>query len=238
MLILYDEPFTGLDPISLGVIGQLIRRAERRARRDLDHRHARRAGVARRSSTTSISCRPGAIIARGHARRDPRHRRAVRAPVRARRARRAGSVPLPGARLSRGRELAGLMRGAMLEHCGAASSASATHVIDARLAAGLRGALPRATLCFTRARRCSRFRLTMREIYFAGVLSLIIIMVSGLFVGMVLALQGYDTLQRYGADRVARRAGGAVAGARARARWSPACCSPAAPAAPSPRRSA
>jgi phospholipid/cholesterol/gamma-HCH transport system ATP-binding protein len=26
MLMMYDEPFTGLDPISLGVIGQLIRR--------------------------------------------------------------------------------------------------------------------------------------------------------------------------------------------------------------------
>src|SRR5437870_11774754 len=45
-----------------------------------------------------------------------------------------------------------------------------------------------------------RFRLTIAEIYFAGVLSLIIILVSGLFVGMVLALQGYDVLQRYGAD--------------------------------------
>src|SRR4249920_3155028 len=44
-----------------------------------------------------------------------------------------------------------------------------------------------------------RFRLTMAEIYFAGVLSLIIILVSGLFVGMVLALQGYQTLQRFGA---------------------------------------
>ena len=43
-----------------------------------------------------------------------------------------------------------------------------------------------------------RFQLTIREIYFTGVLSLIIILVSGLFVGMVLALQGYDTLQRYG----------------------------------------
>ena len=38
----------------------------------------------------------------------------------------------------------------------------------------------------------------MREIYFEGVLSLIIISVSGLFVGMVLGLQGYDTLVRYG----------------------------------------
>jgi phospholipid/cholesterol/gamma-HCH transport system permease protein len=42
--------------------------------------------------------------------------------------------------------------------------------------------------------------LTIREIYFAGVLSLIIIMVSGLFVGMVLALQGYETLQVYGSE--------------------------------------
>jgi len=46
-----------------------------------------------------------------------------------------------------------------------------------------------------------RLHLTLREIYFAGVLSLIIILVSGLFVGMVLALQGYDVLQRYGADQ-------------------------------------
>ncbi len=45
-----------------------------------------------------------------------------------------------------------------------------------------------------------RFTLTIREIYFAGVLSLIIILVSGLFVGMVLGLQGYDTLQRYGSS--------------------------------------
>ena len=37
-----------------------------------------------------------------------------------------------------------------------------------------------------------------REVFFSGVMSLIIIMVSGLFVGMVLGLQGYDTLQRYG----------------------------------------
>ena len=45
-----------------------------------------------------------------------------------------------------------------------------------------------------------RFSLTIREIYFTGVLSLIIILISGLFVGMVLGLQGYDTLQRYGAS--------------------------------------
>jgi len=43
-----------------------------------------------------------------------------------------------------------------------------------------------------------RIRLTIREIYFAGVLSLVIIAVSALFVGMVLGLQGYETLVRYG----------------------------------------
>jgi len=45
-----------------------------------------------------------------------------------------------------------------------------------------------------------RFHLTVREIYFTGVLSLVIILVSGLFVGMVLGLQGYDTLVRYGSS--------------------------------------
>jgi phospholipid/cholesterol/gamma-HCH transport system permease protein len=45
-----------------------------------------------------------------------------------------------------------------------------------------------------------RFHLTIAEIYFAGVLSLIIILVSGLIVGMVLGLQGYETLQRFGAS--------------------------------------
>jgi phospholipid/cholesterol/gamma-HCH transport system permease protein len=45
-----------------------------------------------------------------------------------------------------------------------------------------------------------RFWLTIREIYFSGSLSMIIILVSGLFVGMVLGLQGYETLQRYGSE--------------------------------------
>ncbi len=44
-----------------------------------------------------------------------------------------------------------------------------------------------------------RPQLVMREIYHAGVLSLIIVLMSGLFIGMVLALQGYETLARFGA---------------------------------------
>ena len=45
-----------------------------------------------------------------------------------------------------------------------------------------------------------RFRLTLKEIYSLGVLSLIIIAVSGLFVGMVLGLQGYVNFARFNAE--------------------------------------
>lgn len=44
----------------------------------------------------------------------------------------------------------------------------------------------------------SRFRLVADQLFFVGNRSLSIITVSGLFVGFVLALQGYYTLQRYG----------------------------------------
>lgn len=46
-----------------------------------------------------------------------------------------------------------------------------------------------------------RFNLITREIYFVGVYSLIIIIVSGLFVGFVLGLQGYNTLQKYASEQ-------------------------------------
>lgn len=45
-----------------------------------------------------------------------------------------------------------------------------------------------------------RFRLVIKELFSTGVMSLIIIIVAGLFVGMVLGLQGYETLQRYGSE--------------------------------------
>jgi len=53
------------------------------------------------------------------------------------------------------------------------------------------GALP-ATLL--------RPRLVVHQVYSVGVLSLIIIVISGSFVGMVLGLQGYRTLVRFGAE--------------------------------------
>jgi phospholipid/cholesterol/gamma-HCH transport system permease protein len=45
-----------------------------------------------------------------------------------------------------------------------------------------------------------RFHLTIKEIFSSGVMSLIIILVAGMFVGMVLGLQGYETLKRYGSE--------------------------------------
>jgi len=46
----------------------------------------------------------------------------------------------------------------------------------------------------------ARFGLLVQQIFSVGVLSLLIIVVSGLFVGMVLGLQGYNTLVDFGAE--------------------------------------
>ncbi len=46
-----------------------------------------------------------------------------------------------------------------------------------------------------------RPRLVMKQIHFLGNYSLLIIGVSGLFVGFVLGLQGYYTLNRYGSEQ-------------------------------------
>ncbi len=45
-----------------------------------------------------------------------------------------------------------------------------------------------------------RFNLIIEQIYNAGALSLVIVMLSGLFVGMVLGLQGFQLLQRFGSE--------------------------------------
>ncbi len=45
-----------------------------------------------------------------------------------------------------------------------------------------------------------RWRLLTSQVFALGVLSLVIIVVSGLFVGMVLGLQGYNTLVDFGAE--------------------------------------
>ena len=61
------------------------------------------------------------------------------------------------------------------------------HILLANIVMGLHTLLPRMGLVIT-------------QIFSVGVLSLIIILVSGLFVGMVLGLQGYNTLVDFGAE--------------------------------------
>ena len=50
-------------------------------------------------------------------------------------------------------------------------------------------------------RQGALFPLLVRQVYVVGVLSLLIIAVSGLFIGMVLGLQGYNILVRYGTEQ-------------------------------------
>ena len=78
------------------------------------------------------------------------------------------------------------------------SAASKTGVIEAVRKAGVTG------LFFVRLLRAcvpalARPKLIIAQVYNAGARSLIIIMLSGLFTGMVLGLQGYDLLNRFGA---------------------------------------
>ncbi|AYA63318.1 MULTISPECIES: lipid asymmetry maintenance ABC transporter permease subunit MlaE [unclassified Alteromonas] len=50
------------------------------------------------------------------------------------------------------------------------------------------------------APKVKNISLTIRQLYVVGVQSLLIILVSGLFIGMVMALQGYTILVGYGAE--------------------------------------
>jgi phospholipid/cholesterol/gamma-HCH transport system permease protein len=60
--------------------------------------------------------------------------------------------------------------------------------------------------------------LLVAQLLSVGVLSFLIITVSGLFVGMVLALQGYNTLVDFGAEESRCR------WCASWGRWSPPCC--------------
>lgn len=67
------------------------------------------------------------------------------------------------------------------------------------------GRLGRATLFIGRmmpgvSKIVGRFSLVAQQIYMTGVLTLVIIVVSGAFVGMILALQGYNSLVKYDAQ--------------------------------------
>jgi phospholipid/cholesterol/gamma-HCH transport system permease protein len=63
-----------------------------------------------------------------------------------------------------------------------------------------RGHLLLLSILWRQAGLVPRFWLVIQQVYSVGVLSLLIIVVSGLFVGMVLGLQGYNILVDFGAE--------------------------------------
>lgn len=69
-----------------------------------------------------------------------------------------------------------------------------------RLAAVGRASLMLFGAIFTKPNPVKGFPLLIKQLHVVGVLSLMIILVSGLFIGMVLALQGYTVLVDYGAE--------------------------------------
>ena len=190
MLVLYDEPFAGLDPISLGVVGQLIRK--------LNDALGITSVVVTHDVYESLKIvdylyfvSEGRIISHGtpdevrHS-TDPFVRQFVDGEP-------DGPVPF---------------------HYPARPYAEELPCRLTRIARGVRRVGSGTIRAISRAGFAARFflavlyhspsafhrlQLTAREIYFAGVLSLVVIMVSGLFVGMVLGLQGYDALNKYGA---------------------------------------
>ena len=194
MLVMYDEPFAGLDPISLGVVGQLIRRlSDALGITSLVVTHDVYESLKIVDYLYFVSA--GKIIAQG-----------TPADVRA-----SGDAFVR-------QFVDGEPDGPVPFHYPASRTAPSCSPVPSPVTAGVADALRRlggttiaavgwlgyatrfaAAVVYESPSAFSRLRLTLREIYFSGVLSLVIILVSGLFVGMVLALQGYDVLQRYGA---------------------------------------
>lgn len=58
-----------------------------------------------------------------------------------------------------------------------------------------------ARIVTRRPRALQGFHMLCQQLYQVGILSLVIILLSALFIGMVVALQGYNTLDRFGAEQ-------------------------------------
>jgi phospholipid/cholesterol/gamma-HCH transport system ATP-binding protein len=93
MLIMYDEPFAGLDPISLGVIGQLIRKLnDALGATSIMVTHDIQESLQIVDYIYFMS--DGKVVRDGYARRDPCFAASLCAPVRLSRRRRTGPLPL------------------------------------------------------------------------------------------------------------------------------------------------
>ena len=228
-ILIYDEPFAGLDPISMGVVMRLIRSLndalgitsivvthdvrEISQIADLSYilsegrswRAARRASCAtirRRSCTSSWTASP------------------------------TGPVPFHYPAPDYYEQLLDAPE-ARDEHAVASMLASFAGVPRARRRAG---AFLRLRLLWLTPPALLRPRLIIEQVYNAGALSLVIIMTCGLFVGMVHGPAGLRPAAALRLGGLARHRRGAHAAEGTRARWSRRCCSPGAPARRSPRR--
>ena len=190
-LLIYDEPFVGLDPISRGMIVRLIRQMnEALGITSIVVSHDVPGAGGDRARQLSALRRPGGRL--------PARRRScatARSPVVRQfmqgSAEGSGAVSLSGARLSPAAARGGGSMSAALgdRTCSFAACASSA-----------RSPCSGCSMLAQCGPALARPRLIINQIYNAGARSLVIIMLSGLFVGMVLALQGFDLLQRFGSE--------------------------------------
>jgi len=169
-LIMYDEPFAGLDPISLGTAAQLIRQLN----------DAMGLTTIVVSHDLEETFRLADHVVTG-------------APVCACLAHGAGALPLP--RPHRGAGLWSAAGRAPMSWYRPATVGRAVRRLLADIGQAARLFLRLLLLAPEALRRPALVR---DQVHFLGNYSLAIITVSGLFVGFVLALQGYYTLQDFG----------------------------------------
>ncbi|MDR6354971.1 ABC transport permease subunit [Pseudomonas psychrotolerans] len=195
-ILMYDEPFVGQDPIAMGVLVRLIRLLNPGAGAD-QHRGLPRSGRDRQHRRLPLCGGRYQGAGAGHAEGIARVTGSAGPPVHAGHPRWPGTLPFR--RAGSARCLAGetLMR-----------KVSAVERIRRLGRAGLdvvaaigRSVIVLVLAVFGRGGVGSGLQLLGKQLYSVGVLSLPIIVVSGFFIGMVIALQGYNILVKYGSEQ-------------------------------------
>lgn len=192
MLIMYDEPFAGLDPISMGVTAQLIRNLNTvlgSTSLIVTHDVQETFGIA--DYVYMISS--GKVAAHGtpdelRQSKDPFVYQFVNGlPGRSR------PIPVSGRTAESGAwsEMMGIFNWI--------SSVGAWALSGVRTLGNFSRFLFR--LVVNLGPSFTRFQDTLKQLYFVGNYSLVIILVSGLFVGFVLGLQGDYVLSSYGSEQ-------------------------------------
>ncbi len=195
-ILMYDEPFVGQDPIAMGVLVRLIRLLNDALGITsivVSHDLAETASIADYLYVVG-DCQvlgqgtPAELMALGQSAHPPVHERRPRRP---------GAFPLPRAGLPARPAGGCLMRSiSSLERVrlfGRASGLTCCRRSDARCCSWY---MP----CSVATARGSFLQLLVKQLWAVGVLSLAIIIVSGIFIGMVLALQGYNILVDFASE--------------------------------------